>query len=82
MGVEVSDTTLHFSRSLYSPAAIRETAEAYGSLATWSVSEDEHTVTVTMTGATDEIDHLADHFANHALHLSIATVRRSAEGAQ
>lgn len=74
--------TLQFSRSIYDADAVQATVAAFGELATWSVEIDEHGVTVHMTDPTPEIDDLADHFANHALHLTITSARRSAEGAQ
>jgi hypothetical protein len=73
--------SLTFSRSLYSVDAIRETAEAYGELARWTVTVDDHSVLVTMEEPSDIAD-LSDHFANHALHLTIASARRAIEGAQ
>ena len=74
--------TLSFSRSLYDPDAVRQTAAAYAELATWTVTVGDHTVAVTCVEPTDEIPDLTDHFANHALHLTIANARRAAEGAQ
>ncbi|HCH65835.1 MAG: hypothetical protein CL927_17340 [Deltaproteobacteria bacterium] len=72
--------TLMFSRSLYDPDALRETVAAYGELATWTITVDDHTIAVVCTDPSPEIPDLTDHFANHALHLSIANARRSSEG--
>ena len=79
--------TLEFSTSLYREDAIREAAAVYGGLATISVNADGHFVSVTLTDVSPDLDSdtardLADHFANHALHLSITSARRAVEGAQ
>jgi hypothetical protein len=74
--------TLHFSLSIYDAASIEQTVAAYAELATFQVQVDAHTVSVEMTDMSPDIDDLADHFANHALHLSITTARRAVEGAQ
>lgn len=79
--------TLDFSTSLYREDAIREAAAIYAGLATISVHADGHSVSVTLTNLSPDLDHdtatdLADHFANHALHLSITSARRAVEGAQ
>ena len=73
--------TLSFSRSLYDADAIRETAEAYAELATWTVIVEQYSVSVVCTDPNPDIADLSDHFANHALHLSIANTRRAAGGA-
>jgi len=74
--------TLQFSRSLYEQAAIEATVAAFSELATFTVQADEDGIKVEMTDASPDVDDLADHFANHALHLSITMTRRAAEGAQ
>ena len=74
--------TLEFSRSLYGQAAIEASVEAFSELATFVVTADEHGFVVELRDITPDIEDLADHFANHALHLSITMTRRSAEGAQ
>ena len=74
--------TLQFSRSLYEQAAIEATVEAFSELASFAVTSDEHGFVVEIRDATPEIDDLSDHFANHALPLSITMTRRAAEGAQ
>ena len=74
--------TLQFSRSLYNQAAIDATVEAFSELATFTVTVDEHGFVVEMSDVTPDIDDFEDHFANHALHLSITMTRRAAEGAQ
>ena len=74
--------TLQFSRSLYEQAAIEATVEAFSELASFAVTSYEHGFVVEIRDATPEIDDLSDHFANHALHLSITMTRRAAEGAQ
>ena len=74
--------TLSFSRSLYDPDAIRQTVEAYAELARWSVTVDDNAIAVVCSDPSTDIPGLADHFANHALHLSIANARRAVEGAQ
>ena len=73
--------TLSFSRSLYDADAIRETAAASAGLATWTVTVEQYTVSVVCTDPSPDIPDLPDHFANHALHLSIANTRRAAGGA-
>lgn len=74
--------TLSFSRSLYDVGAVQQTVAAYSELATWTVTVDDHTVAVSCADPSPDIPDLTDHFANHALHLSIANTRRAAEGAQ
>ena len=74
--------TLHFSRSLYDAAAIEQTVAAYAGLASFELRVDAHSVVVEVTDLSADIADLTDHFANHALHLSITATRRAIEGAQ
>ena len=69
--------TLEFSCSIYHQAAIEETAAAYSELADCDVEATEGSIRVKLSPKT-EIDDLADHFANHALHLSIVESRGAA----
>jgi hypothetical protein len=74
--------TLLFSRSLYNAHAIEQTVAAYEELASFTVKVDQYSVRVGISDPDPGIADLADHFANHALHLSITTARRAIEGAQ
>ena len=66
--------TLEFSCSIYSQSAIEETVSAYAELMDCEVLATESSVRVKLNPKT-EIDDLSDHFANHALHLSIVESR-------
>ena len=66
--------TLEFSCSLYPQSAIEETATAYAELAEVEVEAQDSFVRVVLRPKV-EIDDLSDHFANHALHLSIVQSR-------
>jgi len=74
--------TLHFSRSIYDADAVQQTVAAYAALGTFTVNVDDHSVVVELSNPSPDIPDLADHFANHVLHLSITTARRAIEGAQ
>jgi hypothetical protein len=67
--------TLHFSTSIYSAPAIEETAAAYAGLLECQIRESEGAIAVDLTPKVEDIDDLVDHFANHALHLSIVQHR-------
>ena len=66
--------TLEFSCSIYSQSAIEETVSAYVELIDCEVVATESSVRVQLSPKT-EIEDLFDHFANHALHLSIVESR-------
>ena len=67
--------TLHFSTSIYSAPAIAETAAAYAEILDCQIRTSEGAVEVDLRAKVDDIDDLVDHFANHALHLSIVQQR-------
>ena len=62
--------TLTFSTSIYRAAAIEETAAAYAELLDCELRNQENSVEVELKSKVEDIDDLADHFANLVLHLS------------
>ena len=69
--------TLEFSSSLYCQSAIEETAEAYASLLDCQIHVTTSGIQVLLEPKVEGMDDLMDHFANHALHLSIVQSRGS-----
>lgn len=71
---------MDFSRSLYDAAAVQAAVAAYAELARFEVAESDTQVTVSIHEPHPEVADLADHFANHVLHESVARARRGVEG--
>lgn len=68
-----------FSRSLYDAAAVQAAVAAYSDLARFEVEASDTQVTVAVHDPHPEVADLADHFANHVLHESVAIARRGGE---
>lgn len=74
---EPTAPTLDFSRSLYDVAAVEEAVQAYAEFASFDVDVTESQVTVELRDPHPDVPDLADHFANHVLHASVARARRA-----
>ena len=71
---------LDFSSSLYTPSAIYQTVAAYEAFVQCEVNaKKEGTIRVHFESPSDTIPDIVDHFANHALQLSIIERRESAQ---
>ena len=77
---ESASPTLEFSRSLYDVAAVEDAARAYAELATFEIAVTESQVTVAVRDPHPDVPDVADHFANHVLHTSVALARRALGG--
>jgi hypothetical protein len=74
-------TELSFSRSLYTPAAVRHAVAAYQELAQFDVVEGADDVHVKVTDPDPEVGDLLDEFCNHVLFETVKEFRAGKEPA-
>jgi hypothetical protein len=72
---------IDFSRSVYAVSAVEAAVAAWAQLGRFAVEAGPHTIHVVIEGAHPGVPDLLDHFANHALFLSIQEARRAAGAA-
>ena len=69
---------IDFSRSVYAASAVEAAVAAWSQLGRFTVEASADTLHVTVADPHPGVPDLLDHFANHALFLSIQDARRSA----
>jgi hypothetical protein len=74
-------TELAFSRSLYTPEAVRDAVAAYQELARFEVLEGGDDVQVRVSDPDPEVNDLLDEFCNHVLFETVKQFRAVKEPA-
>ena len=73
---------LHFNQSLYEMKAVDASVKAYAALMTAELVSEPAGVLVRLRSDSHDIHAVADHFANHVLHTTIALRSAVTQGEQ